>query len=436
MSSRISCLQQGPLHILENHDVRRGPVPDFLRQPALEGVQAVHAGMPGHASTPLVSLPGLSRALGLGGICIKDESSRFGLGAFKGLGSCYAVFRAVCQRLGLDPARTTPADLRRPCHARQLEGTVFVTATDGNHGRGVAWAAAMLGCAAEVYMPAGSAEVRARAIREAGRASVTITDLSYDDTVRLAACMAREWGGLLVQDTSWPDYEQIPAWIVQGYTTLAVEAVRQMAAQAGRPPSHIFLQAGVGAMAGGVLGCLLDHYAHRPPQFVIVEPASVACIHDSLLWDDGLPHAVAQPGPTIMAGLNCGEPCPITWPLLRDFARFFMACPDYVAAEGMRALARPLGTDRAIIAGESGAAPLGALLHLMCCPELEAARRRMGLDEQALVLLVNTEGNTDPALYAQIVEQGAFPSPCSGLLPASGRGNGAPAVQAGEQEQA
>lgn len=411
MPLSVSCLQEAPLHILENQAVAQGPVPAFLRRAALAPVQAFHAGMPGYARTPLVPLPGLARALGLDGIYVKDESFRFGLNAFKGLGSCHAVFRAVCQRLGCDPESTSFRDLQRPEYVRKLADTVFVTATDGNHGRGVAWAAASLGCAAEVYMPAGSAEVRAQAIRDAGRASVTITDLSYDDTVRLAARKAEERGGLLLQDTSWPGYEEIPAWIVQGYSTLAVEAAAQLD-DLGRRPTHVFLQAGVGAMAGGVLGCLADIYADQRPHFAIVEPATVACIHDSVQQADGQPHAVTEAGATIMAGLNCGEPCTVTWPVLRDFSRFFLACPDYVAAEGMRALARPLAGDQVIVSGESGAAPLGALLHLMSCHALLAARQRMELDEQAVVLLISTEGATDPAMYRRIVEEGACPSPC------------------------
>ncbi|CAK7028663.1 MAG: Diaminopropionate ammonia-lyase [Desulfovibrio sp.] len=395
---------------LQNPAPLTAPAPEFLRRDVVAPVLAFHQSMPGYEKTPLMELKNLARKLGLKNILVKDESKRFGLNAFKGLGGSYAVFRVVCERLGLNPKAATFADLQTPERKAALADTVFVTATDGNHGKGVSWAAGLLGCRAVVYMPKGSSEIRAEAIRNAGKATATITALSYDDTVRLAASDAAKNGWTLIQDTSWEGYEEIPARIIQGYTTLAAEAVEQME-NLGEVPTHVFLQAGVGAMAGGILGYLADVYARSVPVFAIAEPQTVACIFASAAAGDGQPHPVAESGPTIMAGLNCGEPCTITWPILRDFPRYYFSCPDFVAAEGMRIYANPTGGDAPILSGESGAATLGLLVHLMQVPALRHARENLGLDENAVVFLVNTEGDTDPACYADIVHDGAYSSP-------------------------
>lgn len=235
----------------------QGEVPAFLRAPATQGAWTFHHTMAEYAPTPLVRLPGLAKTLGVGEVFVKDESHRFGLNAFKGLGGSYALARRVAQVLGL-PEGITLQQLQRPEIQQQVRQMTFVTTTDGNHGRGVAWAARKLGCQAHVYLPAGSAPVRAQAILDAGAAEARILDLAYDEAVTYAARMAEEKGWHLIQDTSWPGYEEVPAWIVQGYATMAREAAEQLAAAGVQRPTHVFLQAGVGAMAGGVLGCLAD----------------------------------------------------------------------------------------------------------------------------------------------------------------------------------
>lgn len=333
----ISCIQ--------NNALQSGAVPDFLKTYATAQAHRYHKSLPMYEVTPLIAMDELAGELGIRNILVKDESKRFGLNAFKGLGGNYAIFRVICDRFGLDPEKRTFADLQSPDMRERLADTVFITATDGNHGKGVAWSAGLLGCRAVVLMPKGSSPARAQAIRDAGRADVTITELGYDDTVRMASKMAGDNGWTLVQDTSWDGYEGIPSWIVQGYTTLAMEAAEQAEAM-GAAPTHVFLQAGVGAMAGGVLGYLADRYAGRRPVFSIVEPNSIACIHASAAAADGRPHAVEDGGGTIMAGLNCGEPCTITWPVLRDFADFYFSCPDYVTAEGMRIYKNAAGIGR------------------------------------------------------------------------------------------
>ena len=280
---------------------------------------------------------------------------------------------------------------------------VFVTTTDGNHGRGVAWAAHRLGCEAHVFLPKGSAQARAQAILDVGAVEATILPLPYDDAVRYAAKQAEEQGWLLIQDTSWPGYEDVPGWIVQGYTTLAREAVEQLAEAGVSAPTHVFLQAGVGAMAGGVLAYLADHYGENAPKFAVVEPEKIPCIFASVQAGDGAAHPYLAEKQTIMAGLNCGEPCMITWPVLRDLASWYFACPDAVTEEGMRLLGRPVGEDPKVISGESGAVTAG-LLHRLCTrPALADLREKMGLDETSVVLLISTEGDTDPEAYQTIL---------------------------------
>lgn len=379
-----------------------GAVPAYLRAAATEGAWRFHHTLTDYAPTPLRALDGLAKDLGVGKVFLKDESYRFGLNAFKGLGGIYALSRAAAQALGL-PEDIAFSELQKPELQERLHKLVFVTTTDGNHGRGVAWAAHRLGCEAYVFLPKGSAQARAQAILDVGAVEATILPLSYDDAVRYAAKQAEEQGWLLIQDTSWPGYEDVPGWIVQGYTTLAREAVEQLAEAGVSAPTHVFLQAGVGAMAGGVLAYLADHYGENAPKFAVVEPEEIPCIFASVQAGDGAAHPYIAEKQTIMAGLNCGEPCMITWPVLRDLASWYFACPDAVTEEGMRLLGRPVGEDPKVISGESGAVTAG-LLHRLCTrPALADLREKMGLDETSVVLLISTEGDTDPEAYQTIL---------------------------------
>lgn len=396
------------IQCIANSHHTHGSCPDFLSRAATEPVRHLHQSIPAYKPTPLTVLPGLAQMLGIGAICIKDESKRFGLNAFKGLGGTYALCRVVCDKLGLDYRTVTLEQLQMPENREKISQMVFITTTDGNHGKGISWAAGLLGAQAYIYMPRGSVEVRAQAIRDAGNAEVTITDLSYDDAVRYTAKLAEENGWYLVQDTSWPGYEEVPRWIVQGYTTMVYEALDQMEAQ-GLRPTHVFLQAGVGAMAGGVLGALCCTFQEKRPVVAIVEPDQVACIFESVRRGDGAEHKATGSEITIMAGLNCAEPCQLTWPILRDFSDFCFACPDWVAARGMRVLAAPSGGDAVIVSGESGAVTTG-LLSLLGKQEFSAFRQALGLDEHSVVLLISTEGDTDPDGYQRIVYDGAHPA--------------------------
>lgn len=385
-------------------------LPSFLNEEISNKVRSFHSSIKGYEITPLVSLSNLASKLGIKGIYVKDESYRFNLNAFKSLGGLYAIFKIVCKELKLNDETTTFEDLQEEKIKEQLKDMVFITATDGNHGKGVAYAAHKLGCKSVVLMPKGTVDVRAEAIRNIGNSDVTITDLNYDDAVRKAAKLASENNWYLVQDTAWSEYEDIPNFITQGYTTMANEVYDQLQEYGIEKPTHLFLQAGVGSMAGGVLGYFANKYKGNPPLTTIVEPKNVACIYKSALFNDSKPHGVTGDLHTIMAGLNCGEPNTATYPILRDFASYYAACDDYVTARGMRLMASPLGNDKKIISGESGAVGLGLLSLIMEKDDLKEIRQDMNLNSDSIVLIFSTEGNTDPIGYNEIIYDGRNPS--------------------------
>lgn len=368
---------------------------DFLN--ALQGEKALrfHRSFPAYAETPLADLRNLARELGLGRLFVKDESRRFGLNAFKALGGSYGMGMILAKELGLSPDRVTWGKLRSAGARKKLGQKTFVTATDGNHGRGVAWAARELGHRAVVYLPRGSAIERLENIRAEG-ADAAITDLNYDGAVRLANRMASQKGWIMVQDTAWEGYEEIPRWIMQGYATMAREAVGQLD---GEIPTHLFLQAGVGSMAGAVAGYLSKVFCDRKPIITIVEPNRADCIFKTARAKDGKLHFVTGRMETIMAGLACGEPNRIAWDILRETADFAVSCPDWVAAGGMRMLGNPMGDDPRVVSGESGAVTAGLVAAVMTRDELAGMRRKLGLNAGSSVLCFSTEGDTDRAAY-------------------------------------
>lgn len=382
---------------------------DMLSPEETAKARNYHRGFREYAPTPLVALPKLAGYLGIGALFVKDESHRFGLNAFKVLGASYAIGRYLAARLGRDISDLSHDELRSEKVKKELGDITFTTATDGNHGRAVAWAAQQIGQKAVIYMPKGSDPVRLENIRAHG-AEATITDLNYDDAVRLSEKMAEEHGWVIIQDTAWPGYEDIPTWIMQGYATLAVEALEQMQQQGAEAPTHVFLQAGVGSFAGGVLGFLAATLQEKMPLVTIVEPEKANCIYKSAKIGDGRPHTVSGDLDTLMAGLACGEPNTLSWELLRDYAAAYVSCPDYLAATGMRVLATPLKGDPVVISGESGAVTTG-LLHLLMESEADKAvslRKQLGLDRTSVVLLVSTEGNTSPRAFRDAVWYGEY----------------------------
>ena len=364
----------------------------------VKDVHRFHEGFSGYEPTPLVYLSALAEKLSVSEFAVKDESKRFGLNAFKALGGSYAIAKIICEKLGIALDENTFSKLRSGIYDDKLKGMTFITATDGNHGRGVAWTAKMLGCRAVVYLPEGSAEERLRNILALG-ADAEITKLNYDDTVRYAASLAEKNGWVLVQDTSWDGYEEIPAAIMQGYTTLAYEVRSQLREK----PTHLFLQAGVGSMAGAIAGYFASVWKDECPKIIIVEPDKADCIFRTAKANDGKLHTVTGSMDSMMAGLCCGEPCTIGWDILKNTADAFVSCGDSVSALGMRTLGKPLGNDERIVSGESGAVTAGVAVMLLTEPELGEYKNALGLNENSRILVISTEGDTDRDNYIRIL---------------------------------
>lgn len=375
----------------------------FLKKECLETVRNFHRTFPEYRVTPLVSLQETAKVLRVGSIYVKDESKRFSLNAFKVLGGSYVMGCYLADRLGMPMEQMTAAVLKAPVSRERMGDITFVTATDGNHGRGVAWAAKQFGQKAVVYLPKGSTDERLKNIRAEG-AEASIIDGNYDDAVRLAHQMAEEKGWVMVQDTAREGYEKIPAQIMQGYGTMALEALEQLP----KRPTHVFLQAGVGSMAGAVAGLLTHVYGERKPIIVIVEPNQADCLYQTARADDGKCHAVTGKMDTIMAGLACGEPCSIAWNVLKWCADAFVSCPDYAAAKGMRMLGNPAGKDKRIISGESGAAAFGCCAEILQNEALRPLREQLQLNGDSCILFFSTEGDTDRENYRRIVWDGMY----------------------------
>lgn len=381
---------------------------DFLNIDEINKARNFHKSFPEYSVTPLVNLENLSKRLGLKGIYLKDESYRFGLNAFKVLGGSYSMGKYLAQRLNKDIDELPYEKLTSEEVKNELGEITFVTATDGNHGRGVAWTANRLKQKSVVYMPKGSSLIRLENIRKEG-AEASITDMNYDDAVRLAAKYAEEHNGVVVQDTAWEGYEEIPAWIMQGYGTMGLEALEQLRNDYNvERPTHIFLQAGVGSLAGGIQGFFASVFGEDCPTTVVVEAKEAACYYESAIANDGKPRAVGGDMPTIMAGLACGEVNITGFEVLKNYSKAFVSAPNYVAANGMRVLGNPLSGDNKVISGESGAVTLGLVYELMTNPEYKDLKKTIGLDENSRVLLFSTEGDTDPDKYREIVWQGTY----------------------------
>ncbi len=380
------------------------PSVKFLGMQQAKSVKCFHESFPMYKETPLVELKCLAKELGVGNIFIKDESYRFGLNAFKVLGGSYAIGSYIADKLGQKMDDMTYERIVSKETNDAIGKTTFVSATDGNHGRGVAWTANRLGQECVIHMPKGSAKERLDNIKAEG-ARADITEFNYDDAVRLSSKEADENGWVLVQDTSWDGYEEIPTRIMQGYTTLSLEAYEQLK---GVKPTHIFLQAGVGSFATSAVGFFVDAYGDDKPVITVVEPEAAACVFKTMKANDGKIHPVTGDMNTIMAGLACGEPVTVGVDILRAYVDYFVSMPDYVAANGMRTLARPIGSDNSVISGESGAAGFGFVREILTAPEYADIKRKLKLDENSVILCVSTEGDTDKENYRAIVEEGAY----------------------------
>ncbi|MDR2864873.1 MAG: diaminopropionate ammonia-lyase [Spirochaetaceae bacterium] len=367
-----------------------------------------HKSFPQYNETPLVRLDKLAFRFGIKGLYLKDESYRFNLNAFKVLGGSYAIARYIAERTGKDISELDYNMLVSNHLKKELGDITFYTATDGNHGRGVAWAANKLRQKSVVLMPKGSSPIRLQNILKEG-ADASITDLNYDDAVRLANEKAsKDPNGVMVQDTAWDGYEKIPAWIMQGYGTMSFEADQQLHSYGVERPTHIFVQAGVGSLAGSVQGFFANAYKENPPILTVVEASAADCIYRSAAENKLI--AVGGDLNTIMAGLACGEANTISWQILKNHANFFVSAPDWVSARGMRVLGAPLHGDTRVISGESGAVPTGLVTALMESDDYRDFRDALALNEDSVVLVFSTEGDTDPRRYQSIVWDGEYPS--------------------------
>ena len=348
----------------------------------------------GNAPTPLIALPNLARDLGLASVHVKDEGQRLGLGSFKALGGAYALMRLVQaeaeQRLGRP---VLAQDLLSP-EIRAIAATMtFACATDGNHGRSVAQGAQLMGARAVIFVHAGVSQGRIDAIAHFGAQIMRVAG-SYDASVAEASRVAGEQGWTVLSDTSWPGYEYIPGLVMQGYTAIVREALAELP----EPPTHLFLQAGVGGFAAAVAGHMAVLLGADRPHVTVVDPARAACLYASA--KAGRPVKVAETEPTVMAMLECHEPSLVAFRILSRIADGFMTVDEADALSVMRRLADPVAGDPPVVAGESGGVGLAGAIAVLRDPELAS---RIGLGANARLLVINTEGATDPALYARII---------------------------------
>lgn len=368
-----------------------------LNQPSFDAAFAEITGWPGYTPAPLVRLDGLARALDVQSLWYKDERGRFGLKSFKALGGAYAVAnvlrKRVMQARGL--AHVSSRDLLAGTYADIADATTVTCATDGNHGRSVAWGAQLFGCRCVIFVHAHVSQGRRDAIAHYG-AEVRVVQGNYDDAVRAAAATAKANGWTVVSDTSYPGYRDIPLDVMHGYGVMAAEIVRQL--PAGEVPTHVFLQAGVGALAAAICAYFWLHWGAQRPRCVVVEPLQADCVYKSL--DAGRPVVVGGALDTVMAGLACGEVSELAWEILHGGATHAVAIDDAYALDAVRRFANPAAGDPPIVAGETGGSGLAALL---AAHQHADVRATLGLGPDSRVLLLGSEGDTDPTIYRQVV---------------------------------
>jgi diaminopropionate ammonia-lyase len=371
-----------------------------LNRAGFDAARAEISSWPGYAATPLVRLDGLAHALGLARIDYKDERGRFGLKSFKALGGAYAVANVLKRRVAAATGRedVTSRQLLSGEFAPIVRATTVTCATDGNHGRSVAWGAQLFGCACVIFVHEHVSRGRRDAIARYG-AQVREVKGNYDDAVRHAAATAAANGWTVVSDTSYPGYRDIPLDVMHGYGVMAHEIAAQMNDE---PPTHVFAQAGVGALAAAICASFWLRWGPRRPFFAVVEPIHADCVYRSL--EAGRPVVVGGSLDTVMAGLACGEVSELAWEILHGGANAAVAVDDAYALEAVRMLAQPAAGDAPIVAGETGGAGLAALL---AARDYADVRRTLALDANSRVLLLGSEGDTDPAIYREVVGRSA-----------------------------
>ena len=349
----------------------------------------------GYAPTPLVSLSAIASQIGVGEILYKDEGPRFGLGSFKALGGSYAALRVlqreISKRVGKD---VSLADIRNGAYADECAKITLVSATDGNHGRSLAWGCKRFGVPCRIYIHAEVSEGRAFAMRDLG-AEVVRIEGDYDQSVLLAKTEAEQNGWFVVSDTSWPGYSLPPCDVMSGYGVM----VQEICDALDQAPTHVFLQGGVGGLAAGVIAALRQYWGDASPRPIIVEPELAACLFESAKTGAATKVDIAEE--TLMAGLSCGEPSGLAWEILAEEATDYLTIPEALVAPAVRLLAKPIGNDAAIEAGESAVAGLAALIAVMGDASLS---QKLGLTGASRVLLIGSEGVTDQAIFNMIME--------------------------------
>jgi diaminopropionate ammonia-lyase len=348
----------------------------------------------GYCPTPLYALAGLAAEIDVAAIHYKHEGPRFGLGSFKALGGAYAAQRLLRRELSrIVGTDVSLADVRNGVWAEEAAGITLVSATDGNHGRSLAWGCLRFGASCRIYIHAEVSAGRERAIRDLGAEVVRISG-DYDESVVKCREDADENGWFVVSDTSWPGYTETPRDVMAGYGVM----LREVYEQSNEPPTHVFVQGGVGGLAAATAAALRQLWGPASPRVVVVEPKLAACLFESARR--GRPTTVAIETETIMAGLSCGEPSPLAWEVLECEVSDYLVIDDRLIAPAIRRLARPAGGDPVIEAGESGVAGLAALIEAAMSTEL---RENLGLDAGSRVLLIGSEGVTDPDIFAGIM---------------------------------
>lgn len=392
------------LAFIRNHAMKRDAsqtLLEILSDEVGNRVEAFIQTNPNYQVTPLIRQSMLADNLGIHELYIKDESERFGLNAFKVTGGIYAVSHILAERLGRKVADLTFDYLKSEEVHRKIANITLISATDGNHGKGIAWLASELNLNCIIRMPKGSTKERLESIRASG-ADCEITELNYDDTVRYCSDLAEKNNYVLVQDTAWEGYIEIPQWIIQGYSVIAKEICDSIKT----PPTHLFLQAGVGSFAASMAGFLFNYYGDACPRIFIVEPRAADCYVRSFASNSY--EIVSDEMQTIMAGLACGEPNIDSYQILTNLSEGAFSCDDSLTALGMRIYGNPLEGDTKIISGESGAITLGLLSELCRNKNYVEIAREIDLNKQSTVLLINTEGDTDKERYREIVWNGSY----------------------------
>lgn len=366
---------------------------DVLSRESFEQAYLEISSWDGYAITPLHDLKDLAASLGLATILYKDEGSRFGLGSFKSLGGAYAAARVLQREVSrLTGQNVTLQDIKNGDYAQEISNLTLVTATDGNHGRSVAWGAARFGAKSRIYIHAEVSEGRAKAMEALGATLIRIKG-DYDDSVHQARKDAAQNGWFVVSDTTWEGYVDPPKDVMSGYGVITSELVEAL----DTPPTHIFLQAGVGGLPAAIAASLRQRWGADSPMVIVVEPCQAACLFESA--KQGQATTVKVEHESIMAGLSCGETSPLAWQIIREEVSAFLTIPDNLTGPIMRLLAKQ---NPPITAGESAGAGLAALI---AAAEQKDLRHSLALNQRSRVLLIGTEGATDPEIYQHIMAE-------------------------------